>query len=290
MTSKVPGFKKLEDGTIELTVKIPHKKIQQKYQLTLEDFQKITEVKGFRKGKASKGQVEKTIGKEKIYQKAVNQLLPEIYQELIKKHQFKPIIAPRVKFVSAKENEDWRVKFITCESPEIELGNYREAIKSKLVKKGKIWTPKDGQKKNEEKNSDLQKTKQFQKIIDILIQKVKIKLPQILIEDEVNQKLSQLIQKTEKMGLTLEQYFNSIGQTAEKIKKNYRDEAKKRWQLELALNEIANKENIIVEEKEINQTIEKVKNEEEKKRLRQQKYFLSSMLRRQKTLDFLQNL
>jgi len=289
MTNKILGFKKLEDGTIELTVKIPQKKIQQKYQLALEDFQKITEVKGFRKGKASKSQVEKTIGKEKIYQKAVNQLLPEIYQKLIKKHQFKPIITPRVKFVSAKENEDWQVKFITCESPEIELGNYREAIKSKLVK-GKIWTPKDGQKKNKEKNSDLQKAKQFQEIIDILIQKVKIKLPQILIEDEVNQKLSQLIQKTEKMGLTLEQYFNSIGQTAEKIKKNYRDEVKKRWQLELALNEIADKENIIVDEKEINQTIEKVKNEEEKKRLRQQKYFLSSMLRRQKTLDFLQNL
>jgi len=289
MTNKILGFKKLEDGTIELTVKIPQKKIQQKYQLALEDFQKITEVKGFRKGKASKSQVEKTIGKEKIYQKAVNQLLPEIYQKLIKKHQFKPIITPRVKFVSAKENEDWQVKFITCESPEIELGNYREAIKSKLVK-GKIWTPKDGQKKNKEKNSDLQKAKQFQEIIDILIQKVKIKLPQILIEDEVNQKLSQLIQKTEKMGLTLEQYFNSIGQTAEKIKKNYCDEVKKRWQLELALNEIADKENIIVDEKEINQTIEKVKNEEEKKRLRQQKYFLSSMLRRQKTLDFLQNL
>jgi len=289
MTTKTADFKKLEDGTIELIVKIPQQKIQKKYQQVLEDFQKITEVKGFRKGKASKSQVEKTIGKEKIYQKTVNQLLPEIYQTLIKKHQLKPVITPRAEFISAQENKDWQVKFVTCESPEIELGNYQEAIKSNLVK-GKIWTPKDGQKKNEEKNRDLQKAEQIQKIIETLVQKVKIKLPQILIENEVNQKLSQLIQKTEKMGLTLEQYFSSIGQTAEKIKKGYRDEIKKRWQLELALNKIADEENITVGKEEIDQAIKNVEKEEERKRLSQQKYFLSSILRRQKTLDFLRNL
>ena len=46
----------------------------------------------------------------------------------------------------------------------------------------------------------------------------------------------------------------------------------------------------MVEEKEIAEAIQAAKNDEEKKNLESNRYLLASILRQQKTLDFLKNL
>jgi len=92
------------------------------------------------------------------------------------------------------------------------------------------------------------------------------------------------------MGLSLEQYLGAIGKTVNSIKEEYQQESEKNWRLELALNEIADKENITVSEQDIDSALAKIENEKEKTQLSSQRYVLSSMLRRQKTLEFLQNL
>ena len=61
-------------------------------------------------------------------------------------------------------------------------------------------------------------------------------------------------------------------------------------QTESAPAEIAESEKITVEEKEIEEAIQKAKSEEEKKHLEGNKYLLAAILRQQKTLDFLKNL
>jgi len=81
-----------------------------------------------------------------------------------------------------------------------------------------------------------------------------------------------------------------LGKTAEDIKKEYQQESEKNWRLELALNKIADEEKITVSDQDIDEALNKITNPKEKEELNNQRYMLSSMIRRQKTLEFLQNL
>ena len=123
------SLKKLSDNTIEILAKVPLGKIEKEYEQVLIQLQKTTEVAGFRKGKASRSQVEKAVGKEKIYNETIKSLLPKIYSQIIQEHQLHPIINPKIELVSAQEGKDWQIKFTVCETPEINLGNYKGEIK-----------------------------------------------------------------------------------------------------------------------------------------------------------------
>jgi len=293
-TNKLPTLAKVNrliDNTIEVEVTIPKSDLKKEYDQVLSDLQKTTEIKGFRKGKAPKDRVEKTVGQNDIYQRVIDQILPKTYQKTIQDQNLKPIISPKVELVSAKADQDWKVKFTTCELPEIDLNNYKEEIK-KIITKEVIWTPKKDQPKKTKKPVDksLEKAENFQKIIDTLAKTIKVKLPKVLIENETNQKLARLIEKTEKMGLALEQYLSTIGKTIDLVKKEYQQESEKNWQLELALNKIADEEKIVVSDQDIELALAKIEDKQEKKQLSNQRYMFSSMIRRQKTLEFLQNL
>ena len=77
----------------------------------------------------------------------------------------------------------------------------------------------------------------------------------ILIEEEVNARLSQVLDRIEKLGLALEGYLKSVGKTAEILRAEYEVQAKDSISLELILNTIASDEKIEVTEKEIDDFI-----------------------------------
>ncbi|PIS15156.1 hypothetical protein COT63_01480 [Candidatus Shapirobacteria bacterium CG09_land_8_20_14_0_10_38_17] len=282
------SLKRLPDNTIEILTTVTSDKVEEEHKQILTQLQKTTELAGFRKGKAPRSQVEKTVGKEKVYNETAKNLIPKIYSQLIQEHQLHPIINPKIELISAQEGKDWQIKFTVCETPTVNLGNYKEEIK-KITAKNKIWTPEKEEQspKEDKKNKTEEKT---QEIIKALLRNVKIAIPQILIENEVNQKLASLIEKTEKLGLTLDQYLNSLGKTAEQIKKEYQKESQDNWHLELTLNKIADQEKITVDNEEIDKIIADSKNEKEKENLSHQRYMLAFILKQRKTLEFLQNL
>jgi trigger factor len=286
---QLPEINRLADGTIEINQIIDKEKIKTYYNQALDRLQQETEIKGFRKGKAPRERVERALGQDRIYQLAIDQLLPEVYQETVSHQQLKPIIAPRAELVSAQENQDWQIKFITCELPQIDLGDYKQIITQESAKEA-IWTPDKNTPADKKTAEDEDKLAGFQKKLDILAKTVKVKLPQILLDNDVNRKLAGLIEKTEKMGLSLEQYLTAIGQNADSLKKEYQEESGKNWRLELALNKIADEEKIIVTDQDVDEALNKIENEKERQDLANQRYMLSSMIRRQKTLEFIQSL
>lgn len=283
----------LPDGTIKLTVTIPQKRVEEIREQELTAVLKGVEVPGFRKGKAPKKLAEEKVDKEKLQQRVINRLIPETYQEVIKKESLRPIVLPKIRLISAQENQNWQIEIQTCEAPEVKLGNYKEEIK-KINAAGKIWTP--GTTETKKKKGDVEtKEERLQKILDVLLsheagQSIKLEIPALLIENELNRRLAALINKTEKLGITLEQYLTSIGQTIEILKENYKKASESFWKLELILNKITDEEKIAVEQEEIEKLINQGKDEKEKQALATQRYFLAQMLRRQKTLDFLLSL
>jgi len=282
-------IKKLPKSEVEIIIVIPWEEIKITYEKLVERAASELQIKGFRKGKVPKKIAEENLDKSKIYSQVIQELIPNYYEEALRKNNLNPIVNPEITLVSSKENSDWEIKILICEKPQINLGNYKEEL-SKLNKTSDIWVPATQTGKEPQKDQQKKKDEKIQEIIKWLLENTKIELSDILIEQEVNRRLSELIDQTQKLGLTVEQYLISSGKTTEILKDEYRKQAYETWLIELALNQIADEENIVVDNKEIEETIQKIPSEEEKRKLEAQRYLLASIIRRQKTLDFLASL
>jgi len=284
----------LPKKTFEILVTINWKEIGESQAKALAEAGKTIEVKGFRKGKAPEKMVAETIGQNKLLELTLQQLLPGYYEKAITKLGLKPIVAPKIGLVSSKEGEDWQIKFTSCEEPEINLGSYKDEIK-KLKAAKAIWTPdKELPKKDEDKPASAEATtdkeEKLHQALDWLVKNVKVEICELLIEEEVTRRLSNLLEQTQKLGLTVDQYLNSVGKSVNQIKEEFKNSAQENLAVEFILGKIADAEKIEVSDEEMAKVLSQAKTEEEKKALEAQKYYLATLLRRQKTLDFLASL
>ncbi len=275
---------KLADGTIELTLTIPWETIQKTYDEVLDQTLKEMELPGFRKGKAPRDMALKHIDTSKVYEESIRHIIPKVYSDAITKEGIRPIVTPKIELKEAKEKTDWVVRAFTCERPKVTLGEYKQAITNlKAQKSKKIWTPGSDQKPEEEKKDK----PSIDDVLKCVYDNITITLAPLLIEHEVNRLLSELIDQTKKLGLTVEQYLSSSGKTSESIRTEYSEQAKRTLTLEFAIEEIADKEGILVSDDDIDTVIKTAKSDQEKASLQKERYYLASILRRQKTLDFL---
>jgi len=281
--------KKLDNGNTELTITISWTRVQETYNTVVDDIVKEAELPGFRKGKAPRNTVEETLDKNKTYEEVLKRLIPDSYAQAVTEHSLKPIISPSITLTKAKEEEDWIVTALTCEKPAITLGDYRKAITElNNEKKHKIWVPGQEPKKTEDEEKDKKPT--MDELLDTVYKTTNVSLPAILIEQEVTRMLSNFLDQTKKLGITVDQYLASTGKTIETIRKEYEEEAKRMITLELALGEIADKEGIQIEEKDVNDVINTAKTPQEKEGMEKERYYLASILRRQKTIQLLASL
>lgn len=280
----------LPKKTFEILATVPGEEIKRAKELAIEEAEKKVEVKGFRKGNAPPNLVIKTVGEQKLLEMALQRLVPDYYQKAITQLGLRPILTPKIQLVSAKDNEPWQIKFISCEEPEVNLGNYKEEVK-KIKAVEKIWVPgkETEQKKEGEKTEDSREEK-LNKIIDWLLKNIKVEISDLLLEEEMTRKLSGLLEQTQKLGLTIDQYLTSVGKTVEQVREEYRRSAQENLSLEFILGKIADSEKIEVIPEEIEKMLASAKNQEEKKAMESQKYLIATLLRRQKTLDFLASL
>lgn len=276
-------LKKLPGNTIELIITIPWEKIKQTFDKIHASLLGEIEVTGFRKGKAPKELAEKQIDRNKIYEEVISELIPHAYADAIKEHSLHPIISPRIELVEAAEHKDWKVKAATCEKPEVKLKNYRKTVSDiHASKTTKIWTPGDDKAKQDKKPEVT-----VGELLEAISKEVDVELSEILLEQEVNRMLSNLVNDVQKLGMTLDQYLQAQGKTHESIRKEYTEQAKKTISMEFALEEIAEAEKMTVEDADIDAFIKEAKTEADRTALEKQRYYIASILRRQKTLSHL---
>lgn len=244
-----------KDGTIQITFNIPFNEIKKSREVVAKDIGKNMELPGFRKGMAPLDKLLANIPQNTLIENTLRTILPEALGRAIKEHKIRPAIYPKFELVSVKEDENWQVRGVTCELPEVKLGNYKKII-SDAAKTEAIWTPdsKESDKKVSKKKV-LSREEKEQKVIKILGESIKITIPKPLIEEEVNRRLSDLLQRIEKLGLTLEAYLSSIGKTADVIRKDYEDQAKEAIRFDLILGKIAVEEKVEVSKEEVEQTL-----------------------------------
>ncbi len=119
-----------------------------------------------------------------------------------------------------------------------------------------------------------------------------VDLPEILVKDELNRMMVSLQRRVSEMGLLVEDYLKSQGETSETIKDKWKVQAEKNVRMELGLAEIAKLENVNITDQELQAEIDKITDARMKAQFEQQepRLHLRHNLRQMRTLDLLKNL
>ena len=263
-------IQKLKDKSFILNITIPTTDIQKEYAHVLSHAAHDIDIKGFRKGKAPIDVVESHLDQIKLLEQVAQNLISDIYQAKIKEYDLKPIIQPQIKILNPpiSKDSDWKIEIAGCELPEVDLKD----LKEKVVKINLNIKLKD------------EKEKKLDAIFDTITKTVKVDLPEILINADVQNKLSQLIDQTQAAGLTVAQYLKSKNTTQEKYQQELKDQVAKEWTLNLTIDQIASDNKIEVDQKEIETLVSK------NPKARTNLNMLYYVMRQQKVLEYLQSL
>ncbi len=283
---------KQDDGTIQITFTIPFEIVDLERQASLKEYAKEMEIPGFRKGMAPIEKVAEKVPGESLIEHTLRHILPRALADAIVKHNIKPAIYPKFELVSAKEGENWEVKAVTCELPEVELGDYKKGVTGALRAKN-LWTPASAKATAGKPVGEPTKEEKEQEVIKTLLETVKVKIPNVLIEEEVNARLASLLERIEKLGLSLESYLSSIGKNPESLREEYALQAQNTIVLDLALEKIAQNEKITVEEPKIDEMVKATSPDpkvQERLNTPDQRRLIAGVLRRRAALDYLTSL
>lgn len=122
------------------------------------------------------------------------------------------------------------------------LKDYKKDIKSKLTAA-----------KKEEADKKMKEA-----IIDALIEKVEVTIPEAMIELEIDQKINEFRNGIGAQGLTLDSYLNYMGQSLENMREAYRIICEKQVKSRLALEAVAEAEKVKVSEKDIDAELTRI--------------------------------
>lgn len=285
------ALSRLSGSAFELTITVPWVEVKSVYDQVFSELADEIEIEGFRKGKAPREVVAQKIDKTKILSEVVNRILPQSYTKALDEHHLTPVVSPKIQLVTTAEEKDWQYIARSAEKPSVNLGNYKDAIKS-INAKGKIWTPEkgtpdaaDAKTADPKGKEEEERSKRISEIIDKLLEICQVDLSDLLVESEVSRLSSQLVDDVRAAGLTYEQYLSSKGQTSDQVKEKFRQQAQATLKLEFILNAVADDLNIQVEKAEIEAIINKEADAEKQKALKEQSYIIASILRRENTIS-----
>jgi FKBP-type peptidyl-prolyl cis-trans isomerase (trigger factor) len=270
------------DGNIQITFTIPYVLIQNAQDEIVAEMAKDIEIPGFRKGQAPLSKAREKIPQNTLIEHSLSHLLPKALSDAVTENKLKIAVYPRFELINAKEGEAWQIRGVTCELPEFVLGDYKKAVQGVLRADSIIVPGKEAKEKTREEKEGI--------ILKALLDSTKINIPNILIQEEADSRLSSLLSRLEKLGLALESYLASINKKAQDLRAEYAVQAREAISIDLILNKIAATENLSIEPKEVESALEmsqasSPKEAQEDKESR--KRLIESILRRRKALDFL---
>ncbi len=313
-----------ENQSIEIT--LPWDELKPVYEQKLKQIAKNLKLKGFRKGKVPLKTAEDKIDQEKLVNQVLQELLPEAYQKAIEEGKHQPITRPQFRPLSVNKDNDWQLKAFFAEKPEINLKDYKkiakqakkkavEAIKQreeelekakkqdtsdkqgeKQDKKSKKKAAKNSQQqsKADEGMTDQQKQDmQVQMIFSLLVEKLKPKVPEMLIRLNTEQELHNLHHRLEKLNVSIEDYAQSHNLSRDQLVSQMALSSLNQLQVEFLLAEIADKEQIKATDEDIEQRIDEVEDSQMQDKMRQDKNYqnhLKAILLKQKVIKHLLNL
>ena len=184
---------------------------------------------------------EQLVGKKIGEETEVNVTFPEDYQAENLKGKA-AMFKVTIKEIKEKQLPELDDDFAQDVSDFDTLAEYKEDLKKTLSEK------KETEAKNKKENE----------VIDKISEDAKMDIPEAMIQTQVRQMAEDFAQRLQQQGLSVEQYFQFTGLTAEKLFEDMKPEAEKRIKNRLTLEAVVKAENIEVSEAEYDEELNKM--------------------------------
>lgn len=181
--------------------------------------------------------IDKNIGEEVD----VNVTFPEEYQaeELAGKPALFKVTVKEIKEKQLPELDD---EFAAEVSEFDTLAEYKEDVKKNLT------TKRENDVKNAKENA----------VIDAIIEDAKMDIPEAMVTTQQRQMVQEFAQNIQMQGLSIEQYFQFTGLTAEKMLEQVKPQAEKRIKSRLVLEAVVKAENLVATEEDFEAEVAKM--------------------------------
>ncbi len=171
----------------------------------------------------------------------VNVTFPEEYHQ--KDLAGKPaLFKVEIKDIKFKELPEVNDEFAQDVSEFDTLDEYKKDIVAKLL----VQKQKDADNAKEEE------------LISALVKKAEMNVPQVMIENEIDNKINEFQSGISRQGLSLDMYLKYMGQSIENMREAYRIVSEQQVKSRLALEAVAKKENFVISEEEIEAEINRI--------------------------------
>ena len=125
---------RIEKNTVLLKVEVDSEQYSKEISKAYREIVKKIDVPGFRKGKTPKHILERFVGKEAMYEEALEKVVNEAYFEAVKDTGIEPVDQPQVDIKQAEEGKPVLFEATVMVKPDVELGQYKgiEVTRSNL--------------------------------------------------------------------------------------------------------------------------------------------------------------
>lgn len=111
----------LNPTRVRLAVEVPFAELESNIQSAYKRIAAQVTVPGFRKGKVPPMVIDQRIGRPAVLEEAVNEAIPQIYQDAIRENELTPLAQPEIDSPSFGEGEDLKFTAEVTVKPKIEL-------------------------------------------------------------------------------------------------------------------------------------------------------------------------
>jgi len=113
---------KVENSQAYLTIEMEPADMEEGMKHAYQHLVQRASIPGFRKGKAPRAVVERTLGKGRMLEEAIDHMIPEAYQKALKEQAIEPYAQPDVEITQA---EPLKFKAVVPLTPTVILGDYQ---------------------------------------------------------------------------------------------------------------------------------------------------------------------
>lgn len=124
---------KVAENTVELEFKVSAEEFEAAIAKVFKKANKDITIPGFRKGKAPRNVVEKMYGEEMFFNDAIDEVLPQAYEDAIKEAGVVVVARPELDIPSCSKEEGFTVKATLTTYPDVKLGEYKGLKAEKKV-------------------------------------------------------------------------------------------------------------------------------------------------------------
>lgn len=128
------------------------------------------------------------------------------------------------------------------------------------------------------------------KIIEGIIEKAEVEIPDVLIEEETERMLQNFKSQIENMKIDFDEYLKQVGKSVDELKKEWHSDAIKRVKTDLILPKIAKEEGLKPDQEKIEKELEHIKEHHKDINEEHAKIYITHGLTNEKVFEFLENL